>query len=107
MSRNKLYSVVIHDDAAQMMYSHVRFLANVSIPAARNLERTLNKAFRSLETIPYRCPVFQTHRTRDAYRRLIVGRYQVIFSVNEPDSIVKVCYILDSRQDNDIGGQSR
>ena len=98
----KSYKVVVHDDAAQMLYSHVRFLANVSIPAARKLENSLQKAFRSLESMPHRCPLFHTHRTRDAYRRLIVGRYQVIFSVNEMDSIVSVRYIYDSRQDNEV-----
>jgi plasmid stabilization system protein ParE len=101
-SREKKYKVVVHDDAAQMLYSHIRFLANVSIPAARKLENVLNKAIRSLESMPHRCPIFQTHRTRDAYRRLIIGRYQVIFSVNEASSVVNVRYIYDSRQDTDI-----
>ena len=101
-SARKQYRVVVHDDAAQMLYSHMRFLANVSIPAARKLESSLHKAFKSLESMPHRCPVFQTRRTRDAYRRLIIGRYQVIFSVNETDGIVNVRYIYDCRQDNEI-----
>ena len=98
----KQYRVVVHDDAAQILYSHIRFLANISIPAARKLESSLLKAFKSLKSMPHRCPVFQTRRTRDTYRRLIIGRYQVIFSVNETDGIVNVRYIYDSRQDNDI-----
>jgi len=97
---DKKYTVVIHDDAAQMLYSHIVFLANVSIPAARKLEHSLGVAIRSLESMPYRCPLFQTFRTRDSYRRLIAGRYQIIFTINEASGVVNVRYIYDSRQDN-------
>ena len=99
---SKQYSVIIHDDAAQMLYSHVRFLSNVSIPAARKLRSALFDAFTSLKKMPHRCPLLHTNRTQGAYRRLIVGRYQVVFSINEEDRTVKICYVLDSRQDNDI-----
>jgi len=97
---DKKYKVFIHDDAAEMLYSHIRFLANVSIPSARKLESSLSEAIRSLESMPHRCPLFQTVKTRDAYRRLIVGRYQVIFSINEASGVVNVRYIYDSRRDN-------
>ena len=50
----KKYRVVVHDDATQMLYSHVRFLANVSIPAAQKLRTALYEAFTSLEVMPYR-----------------------------------------------------
>jgi len=96
------YSVVVHDEAALMLYSHVRFLANVSIPAARKLRATLYDAFSSLETMPHRCPVYRTRRTSKTYRQLVIGRYQIIFSINEDEGIVNIRYILDSRQDNDI-----
>ena len=98
----KVYSVVVHDDAAGMLYSHVRFLAKVSIPAARKLRGTLEEAFASLETMPHRCPIFRTHRTVDTYRQLVVGRYLVLFSIGEEKNIVKIRYILDSRQENDF-----
>ena len=98
----KQYNVVIHDDAAQMLYSHVRFLTNVSVPAAQKLRSTLFDAFASLKKMPHRCPSFETYRTQGTYRRLIVGQYQIIYSINENESIVNVCYILDSRRDNDI-----
>jgi plasmid stabilization system protein ParE len=98
----KQYKVVVHDDAAQMLYSHVRFLANVSIPAATKLRNTFSEAIASLESMPYRCPIYQTRGTINTYRRLISGRYQLIFSISEEDSTVGIRYILDSRQDNDI-----
>ena len=98
----KLYSVVMHDDAKEMLYAHVRFVANVSIPAARKLRDTLYKAAESLETMPHRCALYHTRRTTDVYRRLVVGRYRIVFTVNEAGSVVETRYILDSRQDNDI-----
>ena len=99
---SKQYSVAIHDDAAQMLYAHVRFLSNVSIASARKLRNALFDACASLEKMPHRCPLFHTHRAQGAYRRLIVGRYQAVFFINEEERIVNICYILDSRQNNDI-----
>lgn len=98
----KIYGVEIHDDAVQMLNKHIRFLTNVSIPSARKLRTALYDASKSLEANPQRCPIYQTHRTSDTYRQLIVGRYLIIFSVNEKKSIVNIKYIFDSRQDNDI-----
>jgi len=97
-----IFSVTIHDDASAMLYAHVRFVANVSITAARKLRTTLYKAIASLEKMPQRCPVYQTRRAAGTYRRLIIGRYQIIFSINEANRIVSIRYILDSRQENDI-----
>ena len=98
----KEYKVAVHDDAAQMLYEHIRFLANVSIPAARKLRDTLYKAFSSLKTMPYRCPIYRTRKVSGTYRKLIVGRYLVVFSVDEERNTVNIQYVLDSRQDNDI-----
>ena len=98
----KHYVIEIHDDANEMLLSHIRFVANVSVPAARKLRTTLLNAMESLMTVPHRCPVYQTRRAVGAYRRLIIGRYQIVFSIDDIDSIVTIRYILDSRQDNDI-----
>jgi plasmid stabilization system protein ParE len=98
----KVYQVVVHDDPAQMLYNHVRFMANVSVPATRKLRTMLDEAFSSLATMPHRCPVYPTRRTSGTYRQLIIGRYQVIFSINEKKSMVNIQYILDTRQDNDL-----
>jgi len=98
----KAYDIVVHDDASQMLLNHVRFLANVSIPAARRLRASLHKGLSSLKSMPHRCPVFSTRRTADTYRQLIIGRYLVVFSIDENKETVNIRYILDSRQDNDI-----
>jgi len=97
-----LYRIDIHDEAKEMLYAHARFVANVSVPAARKLRATLYKAIVSLEEMPHRCPLYRTRIASGDYRRLIAGRYQIIFSINEADRIVNIRYILDSRQDNDI-----
>ena len=96
------YRIDIHDDASEMLYAHVRFVANISVPAARKLRATLYKAIVSLESMPHRCPMYRTRIADGDYRRLIIGRYQIVFSINEADRIVNIRYILDSRQDNDI-----
>ena len=98
----KQYKVVVHDDTKLMLYSHVKFLANVSIPAARKLRVALYEAFASLETMPHRCPLYRTLRTSDTYRQLVIGRHQAIFSIYEEKRIVSIRYILDSRQHNDL-----
>jgi plasmid stabilization system protein ParE len=93
---------MVHDKAAQMLYTHISFLANVSIPAARKLRAKLYKAILTLEKMPYRCPVFKTNKTSCEYRQLVIGRYKIIFAINEKDATVNIKYILDSRQDNDL-----
>ncbi|MCL2544319.1 MAG: type II toxin-antitoxin system RelE/ParE family toxin [Clostridia bacterium] len=98
----KIYAIDMQDKAAQMLYAHVRFVANVSVSAARKLRVTLYEAIDTLKKMPLRCPVFRTRNTSDDYRQLIVGRYQIIFVVDERDSIVHIRYILDSRQRNDL-----
>jgi len=96
------YTVVIHNEAAQMMYSHFQFLANVSIPAAQRLRTAFYDAFTSLENMPHRCPAYHTRKALNAYRQLVIGRYQIVFAIDEEAGSVNICYVFDSRQDNDI-----
>lgn len=96
------YTISIHDKAARMLYEHIRFVANVSIPAARKLRTTLYHAIYSLEEMPFRCPVYRTHRTFDNYHQLVVGRYKIIFTVNDKDMIINIKYILDTRQEDNL-----
>ena len=100
---HKRYTVIINEDAANALDNHVRFLANVSTDAVWKLYDDFNEAFTSLETMPHRCPIYRTRRVFCVYRQLIVGRYQIIFSIEEEEeNLVKIQYILDSRRDNDI-----
>jgi plasmid stabilization system protein ParE len=98
----KKYEVKVHDGAVTRLENHVRFLAERNVSAARKLRVALYEAIQALEVMPHRCPVYGTHLTADNYRRLIIGKYQIIFSVNEEEAVVYIKYILDSRQDNDM-----
>ena len=102
IDEQKQYTIVIHDKAAQMLYAHIRFVANVSIPAARKLRTTLYDAIASLKEMPRRCQVYHTHSTSDSYHQLITGRYKIVFAINEKEKIVNIRYILDSRQESGI-----
>ena len=99
---HKQYTIVIHSKAAQMLYTHIRFVANVSVPAARKLRVKLYNAIASLENMPFRCPAYRTHKTSDSYHQLIIERYKIIFIINEKDMTVNIRYILDSRQKNGL-----
>lgn len=101
-SEHKRYSVNIAETAAGMIDTHAAFLANVSIDAALKLVDDFENAFISLETMPKRCSIYNTNKTEDVYRQLIVGRYLIIFSIDEQDSTVNIETIFDSRQNNDI-----
>ena len=94
----KKYAIVFHDDVVPMLSSHFQFLANVSPSAAQRLRDILYEGFASLKIMPYRCPIYRSHMGSDIYRRLIIGRYEVIFSINEAEGIVNIRYVLDSRQ---------
>ena len=98
----KKYKISLNDNAKRMLRSHVRFVANVSPAAARKLAHTLNSEVQSLKSLPHRCPKFRASKANKAYHKLTVGRYQVIFSIDESSDTVNVEYILDSRQSNEI-----
>jgi len=53
---NKIYRVIIFEDAAQMLTSHARFLAQVSETAALRLIAEFNEKAKSLEEFPERNP---------------------------------------------------
>lgn len=96
----KIYNVIINDSAKMMMYEHITFLSQVNVTAAEKLYDCFEKAFDSLARFPYRCPVFDTLYSSFQYRRLIIDRYILLFTIDESKNTVSVDYILDSRQDS-------
>lgn len=100
MSNKPLYKVKIHEGAARMLYEHIRFLANVSIPASKRLRDKIGDAIDSLKYNPERCVIYELVKARTYCRRLIVGRYAIIFSIDEKTHTVLIKYILDTRRDN-------
>ncbi|MFZ5436229.1 MAG: type II toxin-antitoxin system RelE/ParE family toxin [Bacillota bacterium] len=98
-SENKIYKVVISDEAAQMLVSHARFLAQVSETAAHQLIAEFNEKAKSLEQFPERNPWLSDPLVpAGKYRKLLMAkRYLLIYQVKEDN--VYVDAVVDCRQD--------
>jgi len=99
---NKTYTVLITSEARHMLKEHITFLARVSISAAKVLREDLLSRIKSLETTPYLCPVFFSDSLETEYRKLVYKRYLILYNIDETDRIVRVKYIWDSRQNNQL-----
>ncbi|ADY55425.1 hypothetical protein Sgly_1100 [Syntrophobotulus glycolicus DSM 8271] len=95
------FSVQVSDAAYGRMYSHVEFLARVSVAAAERLYLELEKALVFLEDSPKSCPVYIPQTPIDAELRykLFSGRYHCVFEII--GDAVYVYDIQDCRQDTD------
>jgi plasmid stabilization system protein ParE len=98
-SENKRYTVVISDEATQMLVSHARFLAQVSEHAAIRLVETFQVKVKSLEQFPERNPwLVDPLITSGKYRKLLLEkRYLLVYQTKE--NTVYVDAVVDSRQD--------
>lgn len=98
MSEQKRYDVIVSARARQMLGTHVGFIANVSITAARNTRADISKAIRSLASMPQRHPFLENeYLPRNKYHKMVVDRYLLIYQIKE--DVVYVDYILDCRKD--------
>lgn len=98
-SGDNRFSVVISDEATQMLISHARFLAWVSETAAIRLIEAFGESASSLAQFPERNPWLDDpmvpHRK---YRKLLLEkRYLLIYQVKE--RTVYVDAVVDTRQD--------
>ena len=93
------YSVDVSDRARNMLGAHVKFLAQKSPSAARDMKDKIITAIRSLSSIPERCPFFDGDFVpRNKYHKMVVdSRYLLLFQIK--DSVVFVDYVIDGRQD--------
>lgn len=98
-NESKLYRVIISDEAAQMLVSHSRFLAQVSETAALQLIADFNEKAKSLEKFPDRNPrLFDPLVPSGKYRKLLLAkRYLLVYQVK--DSTVYIDAVVDCRQD--------
>jgi len=93
------YKVIVAESTKTMLGAHIRFLAQVSPPAARKTKTSLLAAIRSLANMPERCPFFDDeYMPRNKYRKMFVENYYLIL-YQIRDNNVFVDYILDCRQD--------
>ena len=92
------YDVIISKRAEEMLLVHVRFLARVSVPAAKVLRNGFKDLLESLSSNPFQ---FQEevdlNLPKGKYRRaVLLRRYKILFSVK--GSKVYVDAIGDCRQ---------
>ena len=98
-SETRVFTVIISEDASQMLVSHVRFLAQVSEAAATRLIEDFQSKAKSLEQYPERNPVLiDPLITSGKYRKLLLEkRYLLIYQIK--GSVVNVDAVVDTRQD--------
>lgn len=98
-SENKRYTVVISDEAKQMLVSHARYLAQVSEHAAMQLIEDFQVKAKSLEQFPERNPwLVDPLIPSGKYRRLLLEkRYLLVYQTK--DNTVYVDAVVDTRQD--------
>lgn len=94
------YTVIISRRADAMLVSHARFLANVSVPAAKTLVQEFEKTLDALEENPFQFPPETDYDLPpEQYRKaLFYKRYKALFTVDE--ETVYLDAVLDCRQDN-------
>ena len=97
----QVYHVIVAQAVNDRMAGHFEFLARVSENAATRLLENLLKDIHSLETMPYRNPIYERpYLPQGKYRYMIsCNRYLIVYRIN--DEYVFVDDIQDSRQDDD------
>jgi len=97
--KNKPYTVKITETVWEMLVSHTRFLANVSVPAANRLIDAFVEITDSLATMPERNPWLEHDAIPfQKYRKLLFGKhYMALYQIQE--NTVYVTAVVDCRQD--------
>ncbi|MEW6625071.1 MAG: type II toxin-antitoxin system RelE/ParE family toxin [Bacillota bacterium] len=97
--KNKPYTVKITETVWEMLVSHTRYLANVSVRAANRLIDTFVEITDSLATMPERNPWLEHDAIPfQKYRKLLFGKhYMALYQIQE--NTVYVTAVVDCRQD--------
>ena len=95
------YSVKVDDAAKTKMARHAKFLAQVSVLAARRLRNAYQTALKSLEVNPQRCPLYKPNSDiQEELRYLLFSeRYRIVFEV--VGRSIYIYDVQDARQDSD------
>ena len=93
------YRIEVSDRAKTILGAHVKFLAQKSPSAAREMKAEILSAIRSLSNMPERCPFLNCEFiSRNKYHKMVVdNRYLILYQIK--GLIVFVDYIIDGRQD--------
>lgn len=97
-SEGKNFRVIVSAEAAQMLVSHARFLAQVSETAAQHLITEFREKAKSLENYPERNPwLYDPLVPSGKYRKLLMAKqYLLIYRVK--NEAVYVDAVVDCRQ---------
>ena len=96
------YRVDVSEPAENDLKDIVRYIASqLSAPiSALNMMELLEEAMAGLSDIPQRCPLVTDERLAQmGYRKLVVKKYIVFFSIDENNKMVDVERILYGRRD--------
>jgi plasmid stabilization system protein ParE len=98
MEKKPHYKVIVSDRARQMLAGHIRFMAQKSPSAARNMKNDLMDAIRSLHHMPERYPyIKEEFLPLNKYHKMFVEKwFLILYQVK--DQTVYVDYIVDCRQ---------
>ena len=96
--KDKPYRVKITETAWEMLISHARFLANVSVPAANKLIDTFVEISDSLASMPDRNAWLEHDEIPfQKYRKLLFGNYYMALYQRQENTIY-VTAVVDCRQ---------
>lgn len=98
----KRYKVIVSKKAERMLLEHMRFLANVSVPAAQRLLASFKEAKRQISSFPLSGPYEdEPSLPAEMYRNcLFYGRYKILYEVGVNEFYIDA--IIDCRQDVDF-----
>jgi len=98
---DKEYTVIVDPAVNDRMYDHFEFLARVNVSAAERLLDQLTDDMQSLESLPYRNPVFNRPYLKSGKYRYMVScqKYLIVYQI--VDNTVFIDDIQDSRQSDD------
>jgi plasmid stabilization system protein ParE len=96
---SKLYKVKVTETAWEMLVSHARFLANVSVQATDRLIEAFIEGTDGLAEMPERYPWLDHDDIPfQKYRKLMFGKYHLaLYEIQ--GNIVYVTAVVDCRQD--------
>jgi hypothetical protein len=98
-----LFKVIVDPAANDRMYDHFEFLAQVSETAAEKLIDGLVSDIRSLESLPFRNPVYDRPYIQNGKYRYMMSccRYRMVYQIE--GNTVYVDDIQDCRQSDSSG----
>ena len=100
------YEVIMSRRADEMLIRHAKFLARVSVPAARKMVSEFEFILDSLENDPYQYPVDDDcNLPKGMYRKALFCKwYKALFSVS--GTRVFLDTVVDCRQNRPLGSSS-